>query len=137
MQKPDAPPAAGRLPGSVESQAGSADCIAVYDRALTGDEVAALLAGDGCASDSDGDGVEDGDDLFPNSNSEATVVINGCDSGVENKFVAKGANLNDLIGAVMSKKHGDFVKQVTKMAKQWKKGGLITGMEKGKITSCA
>ena len=52
-------------------------------------------------------------------------------------FVGNGANFSDLIGAVISKKHGDFVKQVIKMAKQWKKVGLITGREKGKITSCA
>ena len=92
----------------------------------------------GCgASDFDGDGVDDGDDLFPISNSEATVVINGCDSSVENTFVSNGANFNDLIGAVISKNRGDFVKKVNRLAKQWKKQGLISGKEKGKIASCA
>ena len=33
--------------------------------------------------------------------------------------------------------HGAFVKQVTQMANNWKKNGLISGKEKGKITTCA
>lgn len=112
----------------------------------------ALVDPNGCSDarvDGDGDGVCDpgapsggpsgctGSDDFPNSNTDSTVVIDGCDSGVENKFVSNGANFNDMIGAIISKNHGDFVKQVTQMANRWKKDGLITGREKGKITSCA
>ena len=90
--------------------------------------------------DTDSDGTPDGCDPFPSSNTEATVVINGCDTGIVNEFVTNGANFNDLIGAAAfpgSRNHGDFVRQVSQMANQWKKDGLISGKEKGKITSCA
>ena len=92
--------------------------------------------GDAC-DDSDGDGVNDDVDPFPNSNLGATVVIYPCDSLVGNQVLPSGATFNDLIGAIIAKNHGDFVKQVTQMANNWKKAGLISGKDKGKITACA
>ena len=96
-------------------------------------------AGDVCDDDDDNDGVLDEDDAFPYSNMDATVCIGDCDSGVDNQVLADGATFNDLIGeaAAEAKNHGDFVSAVSKLANQWKKDGLISGKEKGKITSCA
>jgi len=90
-------------------------------------------------ADSDGDGVGDNSDAFPQSNMDATVCIGDCDSGVANQVLADGATFNDLIGeaAAEAKNHGKFVSAVSKLANQWKKDGLISGKEKGKITSCA
>lgn len=90
-------------------------------------------------SDADGDGVDDDTDPFPESNTSESVAIGGCDSGVENQYVGGGTYFNDLIGAeaAAAKNHGDFVRRVTKLADGWKKSGLISGQQHGKITSCA
>ena len=44
-----------------------------------------------------------------------------------------------MIGAAAANAYhrGDYVKKVSKMADNWKKGELISGKDKGKITSCA
>jgi len=93
----------------------------------------------GPTTDTDGDGVDDDEDAFINSNEDPTVAIGGCESGVANVQVGGGANMNDLIGAAAAEatNHGAFVKAVSKLANEWKKDGLISGKEKGKITSCA
>lgn len=90
-------------------------------------------------TDSDGDGVGDNGDPFPNSNLDATVVIGGCDSGVGNQSLGNGATFNDMIAAaaVGATNHGAYVSGVTKLADGWKKAGLISGRDQGKITSCA
>ena len=101
--------------------------------------------------DSDVDGVCDpgalsvgpsgctGSDDFANSNTDPTVLIDGCNSGMTNRTLSDCFTFNDRIGlaALNPKNHGDFVKQVSKMANNWKKNGLISGKDKGKITSCA
>ena len=70
---------------------------------------------------------------------DGTVVIDGCDSGVANQTLDSGKTFNDLIGEAADgvKNHGAFVKQVAKMTNDWKKDGLISGEDKGKILSCA
>ena len=70
---------------------------------------------------------------------DATVLIVNCESGVENQSVGGGATFSDLLESylVRARIHGAFVSKVSKLANEWKKGGLISGKEKGKITSCA
>jgi hypothetical protein len=90
--------------------------------------------------DSDGDGVGDNADAYDDSDLGATVVIQGCNSGVRNHLFGNGATFNDLIGAAYAAangNHGAFVSAVTKLADGWKKAGLISGREQGAITSCA
>lgn len=89
--------------------------------------------------DSDGDGVPDDQDAFPNSNLGATVAIGACDTAVGNHLFSSGATMNDLLGAAANgvKNHGAYVSAVTKLADGWKKAGLISGKDQGKITSCA
>ena len=96
-------------------------------------------AGDACDPDDDNDGVADVDDLYPQGNTDATVVIDGCDSTVPNHVFANGASLSDLIAtcAEGAGNHGAFVKCVTHLTNQWKKDGLISGAQKGLIMSCA
>ena len=112
------------------------------DNVLVGTDLADS-DGDGlvdvCDPDDDNDGVDDEDDPFPNSDLSATVAVGDCDSGVENQSLGNGATFNDMIGAAAAaaKNHGAFVSKVSKLADEWKKGGLISGKEKGKITSCA
>ncbi len=103
------------------------------------DSAEAVAGTDPLDPDSDDDGVNDGTDAFPLSNLSATVVIQGCNTGVANKLLPNGATFNDLIGAARasSANHGAFVSAVTGLADGWKKAGLITGRDQGAITSCA
>ena len=104
-----------------------------------GDNAEVANGTDPLDADSDDDGVDDGVDAFPNSNTDATVVIDGCDSGVINQGLGNGATFNDLIAeaAASANNHGAFVSQVAKLTNDWKKDGLISGKDKGKILSCA
>ena len=89
--------------------------------------------------DTDGDGCLDSVDTHPNSNADATVIIDGCDSGVANIFVTDCSTMSDLIAdcAEAAIDHGDFVSCVAHLTNDWKAAGLITGREKGAIQSCA
>ncbi len=91
------------------------------------------------SSDSDGDGVPDADDLYPNSDVRPTVIIDGNDTGVENSVDEIGCTINDLIQIIADSdsNHGAFVKGVAKLTNDLKKNGLISGKEKGKIQSVA
>ena len=76
---------------------------------------------------------------FPNSNLEPVVSIEGCNTGVANHLFEDGSTFSDRIGAAAdsARNHGQYVRAVTQMANEWKEAGLISGREKGSITSCA
>ena len=95
--------------------------------------------GDACDPDDDNDGVDDVDDAVQFSDTDPTVVIDGCQSGVDNQVLSDGSTFNDLIGAAAATagNHGDFVSEVSALTKDWKKERLISGKQKGKIQSCA
>ena len=72
--------------------------------------------------------------------SDATVIIGGCNSGVPNIVVdADLCTISDLIAACAAgaKNHGDFVSCVAAVTNALNKAGLISGSEKGSIQSCA
>ncbi|GMV04026.1 MAG: hypothetical protein AMXMBFR53_03070 [Gemmatimonadota bacterium] len=89
--------------------------------------------------DTDGDGVLDADDAYPESDLSPEVALGGCGTGVANQVLPDGATFMDLIGAAAaaSANHGAFVSAVVALADGWRKAGLISGREQGKITSCA
>ncbi len=89
--------------------------------------------------DSDGDGVTDEIDPFPHSKLGGTVIIDGRDTGVANMLLADGATFMDLIceAADNAADHGAFVSDVAALTNEWKKGGLISGKDKGRIMSAA
>ena len=97
--------------------------------------------GDACDPDIDGDGVANESDLCVVSNTNGTVVIDGCDSGVGNVLDVdnQGCSLNDLLDecATSSSNHGQYVRCVASMLNALKKHGVISGREKGAIQSCA
>jgi len=72
---------------------------------------------------------------------DATVIIDGCDTGVENAVVDEDTlcTISDLIGhcAAGAANHGGFVSCVAHLTNSLKKAGVITGAEKGLIQSCA
>ena len=94
--------------------------------------------------DTDGDGVIDAADACPTSELSATVVIAGCDSGVENTLLVEeefgnGCTIADLILdiAADASTHGQFVRGVAHLTNDLKKAGILSGSEKGAIQSCA
>ncbi len=88
---------------------------------------------------SDGDGVPDGRDQCIGSSRNATVVIDGCNSGVPNTTFASGCRISDQINdcAVGARNHGAFVSCVAHLTNDLKKDGVISGSQKGAIQSCA
>lgn len=95
--------------------------------------------GDPCDPDDDNDGVADESDAFPCSNQDATVNIDGCDSGVGNYLFPDGSTMMDhiLACAADAGNHGAFVSCVSHLTNEWKQDGLITGAQKAAIVSCA
>lgn len=89
--------------------------------------------------DADLDGVADGSDCEPNSNLAATVVIDGCDSGVTNTLFSSGCTISDLIAhiAATSRNHGTFVRGVAKLTNALVNQGVITSAQQDAIQSCA
>jgi hypothetical protein len=88
---------------------------------------------------SDGDGVPDGRDFCLGSDASATVVIDGCNSGVPNSQTVGGCKISDLIEGCAdgAHNHGQFVSCVSGVTNGLKKSGAITNAQKGAINSCA
>ena len=95
--------------------------------------------GDVCDPDDDDDGVPDGADACVLSDVTPTVVIDGCDSAAPNLLGADGCTFFDEIAeaAAEARNHGGFVSSVTRLMNAAKKAGLISGAQKGAVTSCA
>ena len=87
--------------------------------------------------DRDGDGLSDDDDPFPDSNGAPTVSYDGSTSTVPNADLGDGSTMNDRINeaCATARNHGQCVSAVTALANQWLSAGLITGRQKGEITS--
>lgn len=94
---------------------------------------------DSAGTDSDGDGVNDDVDDCLDSDLSETVVIDECDSGVENTLLANGCTIADLINQCMegAVNHGQFVSCATAVTNGLKAAGVISGNQKGKIQKCA
>jgi hypothetical protein len=94
-------------------------------------------------TDSDSDGVFDlfdGEaDECPMSDLRDTVVVDGCDSGVENTLVENGCTISDMINQCINgaSNHGQFVSCVAAVTNDLKKDDVIAGKQKGAIQSCA
>jgi hypothetical protein len=99
------------------------------------------LEGDVCDLDDDNDGCLDVDDPKPFSNLEATVDLDGCDSGVDNQITSNcGLTMSDMIDVLEAgtyKNHGEFVNAMAKLSNTWEESGLISGEEKDAIMTCA
>jgi len=113
--------------------------IATCSAELEHFSVCAVLA----PTDSDGDGVPDlfgGEaDECPVSDLKDTVVVDACDSGVENILVENGCTISDMINQCIdgASNHGQFVSCVAAVTNDLKKNAVITGKQKGVIQSCA
>ncbi|MCK4392019.1 hypothetical protein KAX17_03870 [Candidatus Bipolaricaulota bacterium] len=67
------------------------------------------------------------------------LVIDGCDTGVQDQVLPDGSLMSGKIDdcAANARNHGQFVSCVAHLANEWKDAGYITGKEKGAIQSCA
>ncbi len=87
-----------------------------------------------------GDGAVYGSQAVAITVKEATIDIDGCDSGVENKRTSGGEIMSDLIdeleGGTYSN-HGKFVKAMAHLVEGWYLEALITLEEKDLIMMCA
>ena len=89
-------------------------------------------------TDRDGDGIADDEDACAEGDIRATVVVDGCDSGVPNISFPGGCTLSDRIASMRTgaKNHGQFVSEAGKLLNDLMKDGLLTGAQKGAIESC-
>jgi hypothetical protein len=89
--------------------------------------------------DSDGDGISDDADVCPDSDLALTVIIDGCDSGVDNILFEDGCTIADLIEecAQDARNHGGFSSCVSHLANDLKKQGDISDLDEDKLQSCA
>ena len=89
--------------------------------------------------DKDKDGIINDEDICPESNFEETVILNDCDSEVDNLLLDGGCTMLDLIEEckINAMNHGKFVSCVTKLTKTWKKNGLINNNQKSSVQRCA
>ncbi len=89
--------------------------------------------------DSDCDGIPDDEDACVFSDLSDNVVVDGCDSGVQNVLLDDGCTISDLIGqcAEDADNYGEFVSNVSNVTNYLKKGEIISGKEKGMIQKCA
>jgi len=92
--------------------------------------------GDACDADDDNDGVLDVNDANPFSNMQPTVAIGACNSGAPNAVFPNGLTLMDRINAIVASNHGDFMSQLNAIINEAKALGLVTGAQKGDITTC-
>lgn len=87
---------------------------------------------------SDFDGVPDGVDACIGSDQSATVVVDGCDSGVANTVAANGCRISDGIEACAdgARNHGAFASCSAHFLNRLKSAGVITGAQKDLIQGC-
>ena len=89
--------------------------------------------------DNDGDGFPDDGDSCVASSTDATVIIDGCDSAAENDLFSNGCRISDGIAACAAAAvtHRDFTTCVSTYTDALKANGSITNKEKGAIQKCA
>lgn len=89
--------------------------------------------------DADADGFADDEDCNPNSDTRATIVIGGINTGVANHLFPTGCTSADLIArlATPASNHGGFVSAVAHLSDEWVAAGIVSGKEKGAIQSAA
>ena len=95
---------------------------------------------DECGTDRDDDGFVDGCDACPDSDTTATLVINGCNTNVANNPDATdGCMLADAITSCTERSadEGEFVGCVTDLAEQWHGEGRISRVDQSRMVRCA
>lgn len=68
-----------------------------------------------------------------------TIVIEGCDTGVNDQTLPSGQTMSDAIAdcKANASNHGQFVRCVAHLTNQWVSAGYISGDDKDAIMQCA
>ena len=89
-------------------------------------------------ADADNDGVGDACDQCAESDLSETVVIDGCDSHVNNVTLDSGCSLMDELSTCISaRNHGQFVRCVVHHLVDLRRAGTLSGFQIGRIARCA
>ena len=83
-------------------------------------------------ADSDGDGVGDNSDPFQNSDTSPTIIVDGVDLDIMNVSFGDGSTMSDLLAEAIASGGQNGISHLTD---GWKKAGLISGAEKGAINA--
>lgn len=95
--------------------------------------------GDECDPDDDNDEVSDSEDASSFSNSEGSIIIFTCDTGVPNRKLENGLYMADLIDELETgdyKNLGQAVRTFSDLTNNWVNMNYITGTEKTLILNC-
>ncbi len=95
--------------------------------------------GDACDPDDDNDGYPDDSDSCDFSDLTPALIIDGCDPATPNLLGDGGCTFSDDIteAAAKADNHGSYVSKVTRLMNVARKAGLVSGVQKGAVTSCA
>lgn len=78
-------------------------------------------------------------DILLTGQNTCVINIDGCDTGVANRFVGD-SNMDEMLDALEAgdyRNHGQFVRTVAQLVNSWYNAGLITLAEKDAIMECA
>ncbi|MBI9041918.1 hypothetical protein [Lutibacter sp.] len=98
--------------------------------------------------DADGDGCSDDQDSHPNSNTNPTINLDGCDINIQNSLVDCGTTMMDQIadaiemialenmGSDANVLRKKFTRELSKLSYYWYKARLITSRERSALSNC-
>lgn len=116
---------------------GCLDDVRIYCRALDATEIEDLQSDE--SDDSDGDGVPDESDACVDSDLSPTVVIGGCDSGVENVLLAEGCTIADSHREIIerSRSRRQYVIASIRFVNSLRRARIVSRREAVALIRCA
>ncbi|MCH9035304.1 MAG: hypothetical protein IID42_12520, partial [Planctomycetes bacterium] len=90
-------------------------------------------------ADTDGDGFLDDCDACLESDLAELIVVEECPTGVPNVLLDDGCTMNDVLTecSVGAHSHGELTACVARHANEWRRQGLLSGKDVGRIAHCA
>ena len=94
---------------------------------------------DDCEADCDDDGFIDDCDACLDSDLTKLIAIEECPTGVPNGLLDDGCTMNDVLGECSdgARSHGKSTACVVRHANEWRRQGLLSGKNVGRIVRCA
>ncbi len=94
---------------------------------------------DECEADCDGDGIIDDCDACLGSDLTKLIVVGECPTGVPNQLLEDGCTMSDVLSecSVGARSHGKSTACVARHANEWRRQGLLSGKDVGRLAHCA
>ena len=94
---------------------------------------------DDCEADCDDDGFIDDCDACLDSDLTKLIVVEECPTGVTNELLDDGCTMNDVLSecSLGAHSHGESIACVARQANDWRRQGLLSGKDVGRIAHCA